>query len=90
MLDAVFSLDEHHAGCEYEEGVGHVQQGGIEYGVRSEYRCHYGIADETNVSKHQCESDHSLGVVVFGYESRYEESECQEYDVCQYAYSQQR
>ena len=50
LLQAVLALDEHHACGEDEEGVGHIEQGGVKHGVRAEDARYDRIADEATLA----------------------------------------
>ncbi len=77
LLHAVLALDEHHACRKDEEGVGHIEQGCIKDGLRTEDARYDRVADEAHVGKHQGKAYHALVVMVLGDEAWHPEAEYQ-------------
>lgn len=89
IFHPILAFHEHHTGREDEEGIGHIQQGGIENGLGAEDGGDDGIADESHIGKHQREADHPLLITVLGYKPRHPEAEHQQHDVGEETDSQQ-
>ena len=89
VADGALALDEHHANGEDEKRVGHVEQGGVEYGLRAEDARHDGVADEPHVAKQDAEAYHALLKAVVADELGQRESHDGEKRVGDEAHAQQ-
>ena len=89
LLQTVLALDEHHARRKDEEGVRHIEQGGVEHGMWTEDARNDRVADEAYVGKHQGEANHALVVVVLADKAWHPEAEYQQYDIGEESYAQE-
>lgn len=89
LLDAVLTLDKHHASRKNEKGVRHVEQGCIKNRLRTKNARNDRVADETYVGKHQRKTYHALVIMIARDETRHPETEYQQKDVGKETYAQE-